>query len=201
MLVGGEPSTPAIKLVILGNSGVGKTSLINTWITGSPLLSPNPTIGAVNHMQRLTIGDTELDLFLWDTAGQEQFASLCPLYVRSASVSIVVADFTDQNSFDKIDMWRDIVISTNGADMPLILAVNKVDIGEEIVSRDFIKQNFEKKFQSIFYVSATRKINVEELFMEAARLGLNYYQKMNEGSKKFMITVQEEKKSKSKCCK
>ena len=201
MLVGGDPSTPSVKLVILGNSGVGKSSLINTWITGSVLKCPTPTIGALNHMQRLTIGDSEIDLFIWDTAGQEQFASLCPLYVRSASVSIIVADFTDQNSIEKIDYWRDIVVSTNGQDSPMILAVNKVDLGEESVSRDYIQQNFGKKFRSIIYVSATQRYNVEELFTESARLGLHYVLEQTDRSKQFIITVQEEKKKKRSCCK
>ena len=201
MLIGGEPATPAVKLVMLGNSGVGKSSLINAWITGSALQNPHPTIGAVNHMQRLTLDEQEVDLFLWDTAGQEQFASLSPLYVRSTSVAIIVADITDQNSFEKVEMWQEIVTNINSKETPLILAINKVDLGEEVLSKEEIKERFQKTFSAIFYVSAAKVINVEELFTEAAKLGFAYHQKENQKSNKFMITIQEEKKKEKKCCK
>ena len=201
MLIGGEQPIPAVKLVMLGNSGVGKSSLINSWITGSCLASPKPTIGAVTHMQRLTINEQEMDLFLWDTAGQEQFFSLSPLYVRNTSVAIIVADLSDQSSFDKIMVWRDTVIDINNKDTPIVLAINKIDLGQEVFSRDEINTKFSSLFSSIFYVSAQRYLNVEAMFYEAAGLGLRYVLSEKTKSNKFMITVDEDKKQEHKCCK
>ena len=201
MLIAGNNNTPSVKLVMLGNSGVGKSSLLNMWITGSPLASPKPTIGAANHMQRLPIGDEEIDLFVWDTAGQEQFAILSPLYVRSTDVAIIVADITEEESFKKIESWKKIVVDTNNQKTPIVLAVNKIDLGVEVFPQQEIKEKYDAEFAGVFFVSAAKGTNVEELFYAAAKNGLKYVEENKNKEKQFIISIPSEtKKKKSGCC-
>ncbi|EAX90780.1 small GTP-binding protein, putative [Trichomonas vaginalis G3] len=199
MLLGSDHSIPAVKLVILGNSGVGKTSLINQWINGSNLQNPKPTIGAVNHMQRLTYDDQDVDLFIWDTAGQEQFSSLAPLYVRSTNVGIVVADISDKESFNEVDKWVDIVRTENPTLPPLVLAINKIDLDSKVYSESDVITRFTQQFAKIFFVSATTGYKVDQLFTEAGRLGTNFVLSFNSNSN-HIVVGNPKQNQKSGCC-
>jgi small GTP-binding protein len=81
----------SLKAVLLGDSGVGKTSMVARLMASSPQQIANPTVGAAHYRKRVVIEDREVDLWIWDTAGQERFRSLTPLYARSAYVAIVTA--------------------------------------------------------------------------------------------------------------
>ena len=113
----------SIKIVVLGRSGVGKTSIIDKWINGSMSTKTTPTISATHYVQFLKIGDQEAKIFICDASGQEQFDSLIPIYIRQSSIAIVVADITDTSSFDKIQSCLDKIYMENCTEIPKILAV------------------------------------------------------------------------------
>ncbi|EAY10951.1 Ras-related protein, putative [Trichomonas vaginalis G3] len=73
------------KIVLLGNSGVGKTSIINKWINGTFDYDAKPTIGADHQTKTVTIRDNTVNAFIFDTAGGEQFQSLTPAYIRNST--------------------------------------------------------------------------------------------------------------------
>ena len=168
---------PTLKIVLLGSSGVGKTSLINYWINGisSENKSSTPTVGA-NHQKKITeIDDKEVELFIWDTAGQEQFQALTPLYVRSAACAIICTSIIDADSFNTIDTWIHLIKDSCEKEPPLILCVNKVDLAnDETMSNQKIEEMYESKFSNIFFASAVTGEGVEMLFMQSGRLGLNF---------------------------
>jgi len=177
MISESEVSVPAIKLVMLGNSGVGKSSLINKWLLGGNPSSIRPTIGAVNHMCRLQIDETETDLFLWDTAGQEQFASLAPLYVRSTSVALITVDITDMDSFLNMDSWISMLKCACDDIPPMILAINKMDLFEKaVLDTNEIENKHKNTFKHIIFASAQTGENVDILFTKAAKEGLLFFQ-------------------------
>lgn len=200
MLLGASSSIPTVKLVILGNSGVGKSSLINQWINGSNLQSPKPTIGTVNHMQRLTFDDQDVDLCIWDTAGQEQFSSLAPLYVRATSVAVIVADISDKVSFDEILKWHEVVKNENEKIPPMVLAVNKTDLTEKVFSEDDIRARFEQEFAKIFFVSAFTGVNVDTLFTEAGHLGMIFVNTNKSVLNHIVVGNQLQSNKNSGCC-
>jgi small GTP-binding protein len=164
-----------VKLVLIGDSGVGKTSLVTRWITGLGTFDFGSTIGA-NHQRRLlTIGGNEVDLQIWDTAGQEQFHALTPLYARSSAVAILVTSIADPATFESIDDWLDILYSAAPEGPPIILAVNKIDLeGESTSPRDEIFGLCSSRAKALFFVSALTDEGVDDLFMCAAESGLRF---------------------------
>ena len=119
--------TTAIKLVMLGESGVGKTSVITRYTTGSFPETSKPTIGAAFLTKEVKLHDTNYDLMIWDTAGQEEYRGLAPMYYRNASVAIVMFDITSQNTFDAVDYWIKDLKDNAGPDINIVLCANKID--------------------------------------------------------------------------
>ena len=173
------------KIVLLGNSGVGKTSLVMKWTNGDFHRTIKPTIGA-NH-QRKTVqisANEEIDLYLWDTAGQEQFQSLTPLYARSASCAIVVAAINDRESFEALEQWLKLLEASCDPVPPVILAVNKMDLmGQACKTQEEIEQEYSAKFCGIFYVSAASGENVDNVFNQAAKSAYEFIKKVLDADK------------------
>jgi small GTP-binding protein len=168
-------SPDSFKVVILGDSGVGKTSIVIRWMTGIFPRNEIPTIGANHQMKRVQLDTHEVELFIWDTAGQEQFRSLTPLYVRSASVAILTASITDRISFQNLNDWIEILLSSTDPNPPIILAVNKIDVteGRELTQNE-IDEKYRERFAGVFFVSALENIEIENLFMAAAQAGYQF---------------------------
>ncbi|KAG6466291.1 hypothetical protein ZIOFF_075900 [Zingiber officinale] len=93
------------KLVLLGDMGAGKSSLVIRFVRGQFIEFQESTIGAAFFAQTLTVGDTAVKFEIWDTAGQERYHSLAPMYYRGAAAAIIVYDMTSTESFEKAKNW------------------------------------------------------------------------------------------------
>ncbi|POW08070.1 hypothetical protein PSTT_07825, partial [Puccinia striiformis] len=93
------------KVVILGMQGVGKTSIVHRYTTGSFSYSLTSTIGASFCTKKLSVDGCKVRLQIWDTAGQERFRSMAPMYYRGANAAILVYDITNKESFLDIQNW------------------------------------------------------------------------------------------------
>ena len=153
-----------IKLVVLGNSGVGKTSIINQYLTKEFKIDINSTIGASFNKKQIKIKDKFYDLEIWDTAGQEKYRSLTPIYYRGSDIVIIVYDITDIESFESAKKWLEI-ININLPKSIILLFGNKTDI---ISQRKVLKPDnniFIKKYNKYIYVregSAKKNDNIIE---------------------------------------
>jgi small GTP-binding protein len=165
---------PACKVVMLGNSGVGKTSIVMRWSSGNYHSDIPSTIGANHQRKTLLLGDSEVDLYVWDTAGQEQFQALTPLYARSASAAIIVVAADDLNSFNAIANWIDLVQTSCERFPPLILAVNKIDLPKPVLTDEEVHSKFAQKFQSTFYVSAKTGESIDTLFLSVGEAAYRF---------------------------
>jgi small GTP-binding protein len=166
---------PSCKVVLLGDSGVGKTSLVNRWMTGTYQRVTNPTIGANHQRKRVIVDNAEVDLLIWDTAGQEQFQPLAPLYARSASVAILTASIADRRSFENLSQWTEILSSPSGELPPIVLAVNKIDLRESAkITNDEVESEYGGQFAGLFFVSALTAEGIENLFQFAAQAGYRF---------------------------
>ncbi|KAH0795341.1 small GTP-binding protein [Histomonas meleagridis] len=195
----GNSSNCICKLVFLGNSGVGKTSLAFRWSSGTFSDLIKPTIGANHQRKTIDIGGSKIDLYVWDTSGQEQFQSLTPLYVRSASVALIVASINDMNSFDSIQVWLDLLANSCDNIPPAILAINKIDQEDlSVITKDQIEERFVNKFNSIFYVSAATGENVNNLFTQAAKVAYSFVKSIEITDSKD-ISLQDKKNNRT-CC-
>jgi small GTP-binding protein len=163
------------KAVLLGDSGVGKTSIVTRWTTGMYQRIANPTVGANHQRKRVVVDEKEVDLFIWDTAGQEQFQSLTPLYARSACVAILTASIVSQDSFDNLSQWIDVLSSATDELPPIVLAVNKMDLRESArLTEEKIESTYVSKFDGHFFVSALTGEGIDNLFQFAAQLGYRF---------------------------
>jgi Ras-related protein Rab-7A len=120
-----------LKIVILGDSGVGKTSLLQQYVQSKVNQATKPTIGADFSKKEVIIDNTVVTLQIWDTAGQEKFQSLGYAFYRGADCCALVYDITNPDSFDHLDRWRDGFIEHAGPEdvnnFPFVLLGNKVD--------------------------------------------------------------------------
>jgi small GTP-binding protein len=157
------------KVVLLGNSGVGKTSIATRWANNTFNLHTISTVGASNVIKEVSHRGKSFKIALWDTAGQEQFRSVAPLYLRGARCAITVCSAIEIESFDSISTWLDLLVSANENSVPVICAVNKMDLlnSSEDSVREFI-EGHRSKFSDLFYVSALRGDEIENLFAAVA---------------------------------
>lgn len=132
-------STPSCKLVVIGDSGVGKSSLVRTYLLNLNNSFPHnynldrieSTIGAAYYTVQLD----DIKLQIWDTAGQERFRSICPIYFRGSSGCICVFDVTNRKSFENVNSWitsfrEHAPLKTLSYSSPLdvLLVANKTDL-------------------------------------------------------------------------
>ena len=95
-----------LKIVVIGDPSVGKTSLLEKYLTGKTLQSSKPTIGADFNSKDVTIDGQELTLQVWDTAGQEKFQSLGGAFYRGSDCCALVFDLTSYDSFQSLASWK-----------------------------------------------------------------------------------------------
>ncbi|CAI4233349.1 unnamed protein product [Auanema sp. JU1783] len=120
------------KVVVLGNSGVGKTSIIYRHRFGERSTPFNATIGASFVTCDVDTPSEEMRLQIWDTAGQERFRCMVPMYMRNAAAAIIVYDVTNRQSFLDVDKWANELQRCCGdSDPVLILIGNKTDLVEK----------------------------------------------------------------------
>merc|ERR1712137_399836 len=116
------------KLVLLGESAVGKSSLVLRFVKGQFLDFQESTIGAAFLTQTVCLNDTTVKFEIWDTAGQERYHSLAPMYYRGAQAAIVVYDITTAESFDRAKNWVKELQRQGNPNIVIALAANKVDL-------------------------------------------------------------------------
>lgn len=123
-----KPEKIQIKAILLGNSGVGKTNLINTCVGMEFDHGTVPTTSGAFVQKNIKIDDKEYIINLWDTAGQETYKSLTKIFLKKSQIVIFVYDITDLKSFKDLESW--IKISEEMIDNDFVSAIvgNKVDL-------------------------------------------------------------------------
>merc|ERR1712086_1037225 len=143
-----------LKVIILGDSGVGKTSLMNQYVNRKFSKQYKATIGADFLTKEVQVDDRLVTMQIWDTAGQERFQSLGVAFYRGADCCVLVHDVNTAKTFENLENWRDeflIQASPNDPDnFPFVVLGNKVDVDE----------------------GASRVVSVEEAFACIARNAL-----------------------------
>ena len=153
-----------IRVVLIGDSQVGKTSLIHKFVRNSFEKQQKSTVGAVFHTYEQDIQGQKVIMQIWDTAGQEKYRSLGPIYYRNASAGIAVFDITNQDSLKGLQQW--IEEFKKNTEEPLVYIVgNKIDLENENSIKRTDVENFALKNNAIpFFTSAKNDLNVAELF-------------------------------------
>ena len=156
-----------VKTVLLGEAGVGKTSLVYRFIENKFRENYKSTLG-VNLLKK----DLEVEGYggvssqIWDLGGQESFRSLRKLYLEGANGGLIIFDLTDKKSFDKLNDWLESFRTARG-EQPLLLIGNKSDLENQvkITEKEANKYAKENKMDLIL-TSAKTGQNVEEAFIK-----------------------------------
>jgi small GTP-binding protein len=155
------------KVVLAGETRVGKTTLFNRFRN---VVDPSvqPTIAPASATFTLSTEDGLVGVNLWDTAGQEQYAALAPLYFRNAHVAVLVFDLTSRVTFDAISPLHEMISKT--VDVPgLIVVGNKKDLPEPEVTAGKARKLVQKLNGRYLSVSAKSGDGWDELAMEIAQ--------------------------------
>lgn len=158
------------KLVLLGDMGAGKSSLVLRFVKGQFYDYQESTIGAAFFSQTLAVNDITVKFEIWDTAGQERYHSLAPMYYRGAAAAIIVYDITNMDSFARAKKWVQELQRQGNANLVMALAGNKSDLA----SKRKVELEEGQKYadeNGLFFMetSAKNAQNVNEIFYEIAR--------------------------------
>eukprot|EP01115_Flamella_aegyptia_P013956 TRINITY_DN7672_c2_g1_i1.p1 TRINITY_DN7672_c2_g1~~TRINITY_DN7672_c2_g1_i1.p1 ORF type:complete len:224 (+),score=59.37 TRINITY_DN7672_c2_g1_i1:25-672(+) len=159
-----EPQS-VYKLVLLGASDVGKSSLVLRFVKNKFFDKRENTIGAAFLTKTLKIDDNVIKFEIWDTAGQERYHSLAPMYYRDAEASIVVYDITNNESFGKAKRWLSELYKAGNKQMSIALVGNKQDLDTQREVEYSEGEKYAKEQDLLFAeTSAKTNYNVAELF-------------------------------------
>ena len=161
-------TTTELKIILVGNSSVGKTSIIHKFIDRNFEEQITATVATTFKAKKIKIDPfTEANLKIWDTAGQERYRSLTPNYIRGSNGVLIVFDLANKDSFNELDKWMEIirdVIAENKIEK--ILVGNKSDLPEEekVISNEMATKYADEHNMKYFSVSAKEGINIDLLF-------------------------------------
>ncbi len=160
------------KLVFLGDTGVGKTSLVQQYVYDSLPGDIGSTIGATLHVKLVRLKGAVYKLVIWDLGGEESFAQLREQYCSNASGAFFVFDRTRPETLYHMDEWLDALFSAAG-DVPVVMVENKIDLDTVVDPRE-VMRIAEQKATRLIQTSATENVNVDLAFtslVEAIRAG------------------------------
>jgi Ras-related protein Rab-7A len=166
-----------LKVIILGDSSVGKTSLMNQYVNKRFSNQYKATIGADFLTKEVVVDDRVVTMQIWDTAGQERFQSLGVAFYRGADCCVLVFDTTAPNTFKNLDSWRDEFLiqasPRNPEHFPFVVLGNKIDLENRAVSTKRAQQWCQSKNDiPYFETSAKEGINVDIAFQTIAKNAL-----------------------------
>ncbi|KAI8996186.1 small GTPase superfamily [Gaertneriomyces semiglobifer] len=168
-----------LKVIILGDSGVGKTSLMNQYVSKKFSTQYKATIGADFMTKEVMVDDRVITMQIWDTAGQERFQSLGVAFYRGADCCVLVYDVNNVKSFETLDSWRDeFLLQASPRDpdnFPFVVLGNKVDMEEskrQVSQKRALTWCQQRGGIPYFQTSAKEAINVEQAFQTIAKNAL-----------------------------
>ena len=196
-----------MKILMVGNSAVGKTSIMIRFLDDFYVENFLPTVGIDFRTKVVGYNGQNIKLHLWDTAGQEKFRTLTTSYYKGANAVIFTYDITDRDSFFQLREW---ILETKkhvGNDFVGIIAGNKLDLEvNRIVKTDELLYLGEDVEMPIFEVSAKSGDNIQEMFNTILDLVMTEEMKMStlsEGGYDLNLERRKKKKLKDrfkKCC-
>lgn len=163
-------SMRTLKVVLIGETRVGKTSLLQRYVEDT-FEENQPTIGAAFSTKVVPTPNGTTQLNLWDTAGQEQFRALASMYYRNAHVALFVYDWTRKETFSALSEWVKTIENNASGNIKIFVVGNKTDLGARATTRDEVREFAESiHAQGHFETSAKTGAGVNDLFRAVTQI-------------------------------
>ena len=197
-----------IKILTLGDSGVGKTSIIQKFINDKFNQSMLSTIGVDFQSKVIIIDNIKVKLKIWDTTGQERFKTLTSQYYNGADGALLIFDITSKMTFDRISFWMNELNEKKKLnELGLLLIGNKIDLNDKRTVDKEEAEIFARENNINYYeTSASKNININNVINDIAKQCLNIIKKNEERNyensmnEKKMIIENIGETKKKKCC-
>lgn len=139
------------KVVLIGDSGVGKSNIMSRYLKDEFSIETKTTVGVEFGAKKLELNGMSIKAQIWDTAGQERYKSITNAYYKGAKGALLVFDITRKESFDNVDRWIAELKNNGDADVTIVLIGNKCDLeNERQVTRE-LAQEKAKQYSYIYF--------------------------------------------------
>lgn len=172
-----------VKIILVGDSGTGKSAILHRYTDDTFLTSYISTIGVDFKITTCKYNDKNIKLQIWDTAGQERFQTITTTYYRGSHAIIVVYDITDRDSFDNVTYWISQIKKYAADNVNILLIGNKNDLnyGRKVSQKE--GEEFAAKYDIDFIeTSAKNSCNVKNAFITIAKKTIERLDKKNTNS-------------------
>ena len=204
-----------MKLILVGDSGVGKTNILSKYLKNDFDPDSKATVGVEFGTKNIEIDNKRIKVQIWDTAGQERYKSITSTYYKGAKGAFIVYDITRKSTFDNIDKWIGDLKNNGDENMIVYLVGNKSDLNDMREVRKDEAMTKSEKFNIAFSeTSALYGDNIHKIFQDLMeKVYINFYRNVNTNREKEInkgVDLNEEKKKKNnnqnsqeserKCC-
>ena len=192
-----------LKFLTLGDSMVGKTSIVLRFVDNVFYEQTKSTIGVDFKTKTINFGNKKIKIKVWDTAGQKRFRTITKQYYKNAEGIILIYDVTESKTFDQIEDWVMNIMDNKQSDAKVILVGNKIDCEERVILKEQGAELAKRFDLPYFETSASTGENVNKIFECLAEeiLKTKYIIEKNECHIKLStVDSPEETKKKKKCC-
>ena len=161
-----ENKIKELKIVLLGDVGVGKTNIITRYLNNKFDEDSVTTNGASYMMKKLIIDDTTYTLNVWDTAGQEKFRSVTKMLIKGVNILILCYSIVDRPTFENLDFWYKLTVENCDKKFALGVVGNKNDLFENEEVKEEEGRNYAEKHKAYFKLISAKcnKNGIDQLF-------------------------------------
>ena len=191
-----------MKIVLVGETQVGKTSIVTRLMSNKFQANSPATIGASFQNYKVTTKKCTSSLQIWDTAGQEKFRSLAPMYYRSADVALLCFDLTKKETLEALETWAHELIEKGPENLIKICVGNKSDLTSERTVTKEMAEEYVYRNQIAYYHECSAKTGegVQELFIYIAEHFAPEQQTPNVVEEDIPIAIDQPPPQKSNSC-
>ena len=159
------------KIILIGDSGVGKTNILTRYINNTFSQNTKSTVGVELGCKIVEVNNTKVKVQIWDTAGQERYKSITKTYYKGAKGALIVYDISRKNSFINVDKWIADLKEFGDNDTCILLVGNKCDLDDlREISTDEVKKKAEQYKVGFCETSALSSTNVDYAFKKLIEL-------------------------------